>query len=174
MAVELLGGGAGGLCYLIWGNSWMSALELTFFALMTAVSLIDADTLEIPDGLVLSLLALGLLKLALSGGEWLYFLIGTFSVSLPMLLIAFVVKDAFGGGDIKLMAAGGMFLGIRFCLLSWLLATLLGGIYGIWLIVVLKRSKKQRFAFGPFLCIGMAVSNCWGELLLSWYFGLFQ
>ncbi len=73
-----------------------------------------------------------------------------FSVSLPLFLITLAVPGGFGGGDIKLMAACGLFLGWKLCLLSLCFGLLTGGLYGIWLLAAGKKGRKEHFAFGPF------------------------
>ncbi|MDD5953557.1 MAG: prepilin peptidase, partial [Oscillospiraceae bacterium] len=72
-----------------------------------------------------------------------------------------------------LMAACGLFLGWKVTLLSTAIAMLLGGIYGIILLLRKKAGRRSQFAFGPFLCIGMAVGLPYGQQLLDWYLTLF-
>jgi len=76
---------------------------------------------------------------------------------------------AFGGGDIKLMAAAGLFLGWQNTLLAMFLGILGGGLYGIWLLAAKKADKKDHFAFGPFLCAGIVIAMLLGEPILQWY-----
>ena len=48
---------------------------------------------------------------------------------------------------------------------------MLGGGYGIYLLLTGKKGRKEHFAFGPFLCMGMAVGLLWGQQLIDWYLG---
>ena len=89
-------------------------------------------------------------------------LAGALCVSVPMLVLAVLIPGAFGGGDIKLMAACGLFLGWKITLVSTALAILFGGIYGCYLLAAKKADRKAHFAFGPFLCIGMAIGLLYG------------
>ena len=50
---------------------------------------------------------------------------------------------------------------------------MLGGSYGAILLMTKKKDRKDHFAFGPFLCIGMAVSILWGNSLVNWYLALY-
>ena len=93
-------------------------------------------------------------------------------VSLPMLLLALVVPGGFGGGDIKLMAGAGFFLGARLTVVAAFLGILLGGGFGALLLAAKKADRKTRFAFEPFLCIGIAAAMFFGERLADWYIGL--
>ena len=78
-------------------------------------------------------------------------------------------KEAFGGGDIKLMAAAGLFLGWQNTLLAMFFGIVFGGIYGIYLVAAKKAGKKDHFAFGPFLCAGIVIAMLFGGPVLEWY-----
>ena len=74
-----------------------------------------------------------------------------------------------GGGDIKLMAAAGLFLGWQHTLLAMFFGILGGGFYGIYLLAARKADKKDHFAFGPFLCVGIVLALLFGDPVLAWY-----
>ena len=144
-----------------------------FFALLTIVAVIDQSTMEIPNTFVIAALVLGIISIfTMPGTSLLSRILGMFVVSAPLLLITLLVPGAFGGGDIKLMAACGLFLGTKLTLLSFAFAVLTGGLYGIWLLVMKKKSGKEHFAFGPFLCLGMAAALFIGDRVWNWYAGL--
>ena len=96
-------------------------------------------------------------------------LIGMLAVSVPMLLLTLLIPGGFGGGDIKLMAASGFFLGTRSVLCAMILAIIAGSVYGIIMLKNRKRDRKDQFAFGPFLAIGLAIAAFWGNEIVSWY-----
>lgn len=174
-AVETLGGALALLCVYRFGMGAEAVAAFAFLAVLTVVALIDADTMEIPNGLVIWILIIAAAAWV-CGLEpvWQERLIGLVCVSVPMLLITLAIPGAFGGGDIKLMAAAGLFLGWRLTLVAAFLAIVAGGLYGIWLLATRKKGKKEHFAFGPFLCAGMAAALFWGTPLLEWYLGLFR
>lgn len=148
-------------------------IVLSFFCVLAAVAWIDHRTMEIPDILPAAVLLLSAAS-CLAGREPDLFsrVLGFFSVSLPMLLMTLAVPGAFGGGDIKLMAACGAFLGWRSALEACLFAILGGGMWGIWLLVSGKAGRKDHFAFGPFLCAGAVIAFFWGDQILGWYLSL--
>ena len=78
----------------------------------------------------------------------------------------------FGGGDIKLMFGAGFFLGAKLTVVAAFIGILLGGGFGALLLAAKKADRKTRFAFGPFLCIGIAAAMFFGERLADWYIGL--
>ena len=49
---------------------------------------------------------------------------------------------------------------------------LLGGGFGALLLAQKKANRKSQFAFGPFLCIGIAIAMFFGETIADWYMGL--
>lgn len=80
---------------------------------------------------------------------------GFAAVSIPMLLLTILVPGAFGGGDIKLTAACGLFLGLRLEAAAFFYALCTGSVYSLYLIFCKNKSKKEEFAFGPFLVFGV-------------------
>jgi leader peptidase (prepilin peptidase)/N-methyltransferase len=162
--------------WLLGASAPVAAALLSFAVLcvLLTIALIDADTMEIPDGLNIALGLLALLSILcgpqidlLSRG------VGIIAVSLPLYVIAFILPGAFGGGDIKLMAAAGLLLGWQQLLVAFFIAVVLGGGYGIFVLLTKRKGRKEHFAFGPALCIGIAVALFAGQALLSWYLGMF-
>ena len=153
----------------LFGMSWAALTALAVCGILLSVALIDAETQLIPDRLNLALAVCGVLGTLLSPAGWLPHLIGAFCVSVPMLLLCLAIDGAFGGGDIKLMAAAGLFLGWQNTLLAMFLGILGGGLYGIWLLAAKRADKKDHFAFGPFLCAGIVIAMLFGEPILQWY-----
>ena len=150
------------------------SLPFAFFLILTALALIDWDTLEISDYFHLILAPFALWALWLWPEIlWTERVIGLFVVSLPMLILTILITDAFGGGDIKLMAVCGFLLGWENTLLAFFIALLLGGGYGSYLLLSKRISRGKHIAFGPYLCIGVALSLLYGQEILGWYFSLF-
>ncbi len=173
-AVEFLGGALALLCLHHFGADYQAILAFAFLGVLTAVAFIDADTMEIPNGLVIAVAVIALLDcIGDSPVSIRERLIGLVCASVPMLLLTLAIPGAFGGGDIKLMGAAGLYLGWKLCLIATFLAVVAGGLYGIGLLAMRRKGKKEHFAFGPFLCAGMAAAIFWGEPLLHWYLGLY-
>lgn len=139
-----------------------------FFGVLIVVSLTDRKTMTIPNGLVLAALGVSLFSIPFFPEIGLSDRIfGMCSVSLLLLAVTLCVPGAFGGGDIKLMAVCGVFLGWRYSLLALGIAVCIGAAYGIWMLAMRNADKKSNIAFGPFLCMGMAIVILWGEQVLS-------
>ena len=143
-----------------------------FFAILIAISIIDARTMEIPIYLNISIFILGIFSMWTVGGlTILERIIGFFCVSLLMFFIVLAVPGGFGGGDIKLMAAAGFFLGWKLTIVAFFIGLVFGGAYGAILLIGKKKGRKDHFAFGPFLSIGLIAAAIIGNQLLAWYLG---
>ena len=144
-------------------------LALAVCGILLSIALIDAETQTIPDRLNFALAVCGVAGTALSPAGWRGHIIGAVCVSVPMFLLCLAIDGAFGGGDIKLMAAAGLFLGWQNTLLAMFFGILGGGVYGMYLLAAKKADKKDHFAFGPFLCAGIVLAMLFGEPVVGWY-----
>lgn len=80
--------------------------------------------------------------------------------------LAILGRGALGGGDVKLMAALALLLGVEGTLLALCIGFMLGGVAALVLLVLRKAGRKDFFAFGPFLIIGTVLA--WMTLALNW------
>lgn len=74
-------------------------------------------------------------------------------------------KESMGGGDVKLMALIGAFLGWKLAILTFFLSPVFGAVYGI---IEKIRTKDSTIAYGPFLVAGALMSLFWGDQLIGW------
>ena len=86
-----------------------------------------------------------------------------------LFLVAMIKKGGMGGGDIKLMAMIGAFLGIEGSLMTILIGSVIGSIIGIALILMRKKGMRDIISFGPFLSFGAILYILIGQDLISWY-----
>ena len=82
-------------------------------------------------------------------------------------------REGMGGGDVKLGAMLGAFLGWKVALLSIFVAVLLGGVLALGLLASRTTGRKDPIPFGPFLAAGGAAGLFWGERLVTWYMSAF-
>lgn len=143
-------------------------------AILLTISLIDWDTMIIPNGLVIAMIVPAVLSVFFGDGTGLLpRAIGFVALSLPMYLLNFLITDCFGGGDIKLMAVCGFLLGWQNTLLAGFIGLLIGGIFAVVLLLTKKKKKKQHIPFGPFLALGIFVSMMYGHAIIEGYLSLF-
>lgn len=170
MLVELLGGVFAVGLTAYYGVNLKALTIFLFFAVLTIVTCIDMDTMEIPFVLNVTILILGIISIWTVGGvSILERMIGLFCISLPLFLIVLIIPEGFGGGDIKLMFAAGFLLGWKATVIAFLIGLILGGGYGAVCLARRKHGKKDHFAFGPFLSVGLAIAVFCGTQLMDMY-----
>ena len=164
---------------LKFGISIQTAEYIALAIILIGVSLCDLHGYIIPDGFIIAGLVLRLVFLFIEGFSWKAFLdviIGAVSVSAVLLVCVLVAekimkKDAMGGGDIKLLALTGAFLGWKLNVLCLLLACVIGIIVGA--VLMKKRGASRAFPWGPSIAAAAWLTLLFGQPLLDWYLGLF-
>lgn len=151
----------------------MEILLLAFFGVLIIVSYQDIKTMEIKDGCHMGVAVLAVIAIFIEPEtDIVSKLLGALCISVPMLALTLILSGAFGGGDIKLMAASGLFLGWKALVVSAVVAIFAAGGYALFLVVKKRADKGRRFPLGPFLSMGLAVSALWGEdlwrLWMNW------
>lgn len=135
-------------------------MDVAFMVILGFVAYQDIRKMKIRDKSILAIIILTILSLLFTSEISLWErLLGTLCVSLPMLLAATACPGALGGGDIKLMAAGGLFLGRRLILQAAVIALVTAAVYAVYLLVIERKDGKTKIPLGPFLCIGMALAQ---------------
>lgn len=173
--IELLTGFIFLLSLTKFGLSIDFLFYIILFSILVVISGIDYHYQIIPDTLVLAIFVVGIgLKLAnlLSYGQALYILNSLLGLLIGggfLLIVAIVSRGGMGGGDIKLMAALGFWIGWKYAILSLLLSFIIGGILSLGLLITKVKSRGEFIPFGPFLVMGFIVTALWGERILNWY-----
>ena len=149
-------------------------------ALFVTISFIDLDHQIIPDVISLPGIVAGFLcSFIIPWVDWLDSLLGILLGGGILLLIAWgyeklTGKEGMGGGDVKLLAMIGAFLGWRAIFPVVFFSSLLGTMVGIPLMLVQRGDGKLAIPFGPFLVAGSLIYLFCGNVILSWYLGFFQ
>ncbi len=168
--VELAGGLFAVLSLAVYGIHVSALFVFLVICDLAVITLIDADTQEIPPQLNLILLILGIIGIwALPGPTLKERIIGLFAISVPMFIL--MLFNGFGGGDVKMMFAAGMLLGWKGNLAAFFIGVVVGGAFAIYLLASKKKGRKDQFAFGPFLAVGILISmiNNFGDSVVSMY-----
>jgi leader peptidase (prepilin peptidase)/N-methyltransferase len=172
---------------IIWrlGLGWHTLILFAFISSLIVITFIDLDFQIIPDSITLTGIPVGLIGASLIlpdpflRGEKVGFInsiAGIVSGGGIFLMIALVGEkvfgqEAMGGGDIKLMAMIGAFLGWKSILLTTFAASLIGSIAGIIFMILTKKGRGLKIPFGPFLALGAFVSLFFGQDILYLYIG---
>ena len=151
---------------------------LVYFAFVSAlivITVIDLYHQIIPDSISLPGIAVGLLaSLVLPGITFWNSLVGALLGGGSLFIVATVYqwlfkREGMGGGDVKLLAMIGAFLGWKAVLLTILLSSLIGSVTGILIMVMKGKDFKYAIPFGPFLSLGAVISLFYGEEIVRWY-----
>lgn len=163
------------LVYAIFGLSVYTVLTGILFSVLLVMSMIDYDIKEIPNGIIVIILSIGIISyiLDIASGDFVWWdkVLGMFIMSAPFLLIG-ILTGGIGGGDIKLLFAMGAFLGWQLIILGGLIGILIGGIIGVCLLVFKKAGRKTEMPLGPSLAMGFVIATLWGNTILDWYISL--
>ena len=143
------------------------------------VTFIDWEHLYIPDLFTLGLLPVGWLTSfynpVFSNTPLLSSFLGAVTGFISLLIIGLFGKvlfrkEAMGGGDLKLLAGIGSFLGIKGVFFTIFLSSLLGSFIGILLILFKIKKKGDYIPYGPFLSIGAVIFLFSREILERLFF----
>ncbi|HEY9607779.1 prepilin peptidase [Allocoleopsis sp.] len=177
------------LVFWFYGFSWLTLGYWAFLSWLLALSLIDLDTMTLPNVLTQSGLMAGLVFQGTVGflhaSQWtgvsqqlMSGIVGAVLGIWLFDLISFVGsilfgQTAMGGGDAKLAAMMGAWLGWKYLLLSGFIACAVGACAGGGAIALGWLDRRQPMPFGPFLALGAALTVFWGEAIVSTYMRLF-
>ena len=90
--------------------------------------------------------------------------LGAVVIAVPMLVLTVLLKGGFGGGDIKLMAVSGFLNGVKVITYAGMLGIILSGIYVSMMLAAVKMGRKDSFALGPFLVMGIIGMKLWTSI----------
>ena len=166
------------------GFSFSFFVSFVFVAALIVISFIDLDVRIVPDVISLPGIILGL---ALSVIGYFFFRDGLTIVPTPissligilvgggfLLATAWIYEkftgvDGMGGGDIKLLAMIGAFLGWPSIPVTLFIASLLGSVVGITCMVITGAGRRLALPFAPFLCSGALIYLFYGEQIIDFY-----
>ncbi len=147
-----------------------AVVAAALLAVLVALTAIDLEHQIIPDVITLpGILAGALANLATGRVPWLESLIGIVVGGGVFVVIILASGGGMGGGDMKLGAMLGAFLGWKVVLLSIFVAVALGASVALALMASGVRGRKDPIPFGPFLAAGGAAGLFWGEKVVRWY-----
>jgi len=158
--------------------------SLTFLALfifcsaLVVITFIDIEHQIIPDEISLPGIVLGFVfSFFLPWQGWLNSLIGILLGGGSLLLVAWLYqrltgKEGMGGGDIKLLAMMGAFLGWKAVPFIIFVGSMVGSVVGISMMLLQKKDSKLAIPFGPYLAFGAVLYIFCGRQIIQWYLAI--
>ena len=197
--VEALNGIVYVITFAVLDFSLKTFMYCLFFSVLICLGFIDWDTMEMDLRLLGSIviLALPLIVVSLLSyetklnlPEFFWYddvtiwerLIGLVCVSVPFFIIGEVsgaiirkrsgsdeIRRGIELGDTLIMAAGGLMIGWKAVIIAAFFGILLAAVGGL---INKLRSGESKFAFGPFLAMGLFIAALCGNSLIDWYISL--
>lgn len=172
--VEALNAAGYGLIAWRFGMTVTAFVYMLLFSALLVVSCIDLDHMIVPDRITLPGIALGLIAGTFLLPRWWDSIGGLVLGGGLLYVMAWISpylfgKEGMGGGDIKLLAMIGAFLGWQQVLLTVIVGGLAGAVVGVALIGARVMPRGAYIPFGPFLSLGAVVAMLYGTELLAWY-----
>ncbi|WP_448565682.1 prepilin peptidase [Thalassotalea ganghwensis] len=160
------------------GVTWTTFAVLILTWSLIALTMIDFDHMLLPDQITLPLIWLGLLINinglivpleqsvigAVAGYMSLY--------SIFWLFKLLTGKEGMGHGDFKLLAVFGAWMGWTLLPILILMASVVGAVIGLSLMLFKGHQREQAIPFGPYLAIAGWITILWGQQIWNWYLGL--
>ena len=169
--VELLTAALFAGVYWRWGVSAETLAGWILVIILVSTAFIDLDEGIIPDVITIPAVVIGL-AISLTTIGFFPALWGALAFGGVLFLVAVLSNGGMGGGDVKLAAVIGAFTGIPGAIITLLLASFFGAIFGITLMALGKAGRKTPVKFGPFLAIGAYTAFLFSHQIAAWYMGM--
>lgn len=134
---------------------------LLYMAILTAITIMDFEQQVIPDEFILVLICTAVLWMICVAQFPLNHLIAGTCAFILFLGISLITHGGIGGGDIKLIGALGLFLGINRIIFTVVLGILAGGIVSVILLATHRKGRKDAIAYGPYFAIAAMLALFW-------------
>jgi leader peptidase (prepilin peptidase)/N-methyltransferase len=176
--VELLNGLLTLALFLRFGPTLTFLALFLFCSALVVITFIDLEHQIIPDEISLSGIVIGFISsFFLQDHSWLNSLLGILLGGGSLLLVAYgyqwlTGKEGMGGGDIKLLAMMGAFLGWKSILFIIFASSLVGSLVGITMMLAQKKDSKLAIPFGPYLAFGAVLYIFFGRQIIHWYLNM--
>lgn len=160
------------------GFGWHMLMYFVFCSALIVIAFIDLDFQIIPDRITLPGILIGLITgsfllpdpfLRCSALGYRSSIIGLLVGGGLFYAVAILSRGGMGGGDIKMMAMVGSLMGWKSVLLTTFLGSLVGAVFGIFLMLFKGKGRKTKIPFGPFLALGSVITLFYGQEILYWY-----
>jgi leader peptidase (prepilin peptidase)/N-methyltransferase len=159
---------------------WTALLipRLVFACAMVVLFAIDFEHHLLPNAITLPGVAVGLIASTVLPPGIIDALIGVLVGGGVLWLIGeayfrYSGQEGMGGGDVKMLAMIGAFLGWKLVLVTLVLSSITGSMIGLVVIAIRKGGMKYALPYGTFLALGALVASLAGEAIVSWYVGLY-
>jgi leader peptidase (prepilin peptidase)/N-methyltransferase len=145
---------------------------------MVVLFAIDLEHHLLPNVITLPSIAIGLISSAVLPPGFVDALIGAALGGGVLWLIGeayyrYSGQEGMGGGDVKMLAMIGAFLGWKLVLVTLVLSSVIGSVVGLFVILLKRGGMKYALPFGTFLAFAALVASLAGDRIVNWYVSLY-
>jgi leader peptidase (prepilin peptidase)/N-methyltransferase len=163
----------------VFGWSALMAVRLVFACALIVLFAIDLEHHLLPNIITLPGIAVGLIFSVIVPPGIRDALLGAILGGGVLWLIGeayfrFSGQEGMGGGDVKMLAMVGAFLGWQLVLVTLVTSSVAGSLIGMLVIAFRRGGLKYALPYGTFLALGALVSSIAGDLIINWYVGLYS
>lgn len=164
--------------YFVFGADIVLVPRLLFASALIALFAIDLEHHLLPNAITLPGIAAGLAFSLLLPPGIQSALIGVLVGGGVLWLIGeayfrIAGQEGMGGGDVKMLAMIGAFLGWKLVLVTLVFSSIAGSLIGGLVLATRRGGLKYALPYGTFLAIGGLVASLFGEQIVAWYVGLY-
>ncbi len=164
--------------FLRFGPSPSYLIYFVLAAALVVITFIDLDHQIIPDEISLPGIGIGFLaSFFLPEPGWISSLLGAVIGwgSLALVFYGYLWltgREGMGGGDAKLLAMLGAFLGLKAVPFIIFSSSLVGTVAGLSIMALQRKGRHLAIPFGPYLAFGALLYIFYGPQLITWYLQL--
>jgi leader peptidase (prepilin peptidase)/N-methyltransferase len=162
----------------VFGWSALLVPRLLFACAMIVLFAIDLEHHLLPNVITLPAIAIGLISSAVLPPGIIDALIGVVLGGGVLWLIGeayfrYSGQEGMGGGDVKMLAMIGAFLGWKLVLVTLVFSSVAGSVIGLFVILIKRGGMKYALPYGTFLALGALVASLAGDQIVNWYVSLY-
>jgi leader peptidase (prepilin peptidase)/N-methyltransferase len=177
--VEILTMGLFVVHYLVFGLDILLVPRLLFACAMLVLFAIDFEHHLLPNAITLPGIVVGLAFSLLLPPGIVDALIGTLIGGGVLWAIGEVYfrmtgQEGMGGGDVKMLAMIGAFLGWKLVLVTLVFSSVAGSVIGVLVLATRRGGMKHALPYGTFLALGALIASLFGDQIVAWYVGLYD
>jgi len=164
--------------YWIFGSDILLIPRLLFACTLIVLFAIDLEHHLLPNAITLPGIVVGLIfSLLLPPGivsAVIGVLVGGGSLwAIGEAYYRFAGQEGMGGGDVKMLAMIGAFLGWKLVLVTLVFSSISGALIGMLILAIKRGGLKYALPYGTFLALGGLVASLFGDRIVTWYAGLY-
>ena len=163
----------------LFGWSALMVVRVAFATAMIALFAIDLEHHLLPNAITLPGIVVGLIVSLVLPPGIVDSILGTLLGGGVLWAIGEVYyrysgQEGMGGGDVKMLAMIGAFLGWKLVLVTLVLSSIGGSLIGVLVIAIKRGGMKHALPYGTFLALGALAASLVGDRILAWYLGMYE